>query len=857
MGKSLVIVESPAKIKTLKKFFGNDFIFESSLGHIRDLPSKGFGIDVEHDFEPQYEVLEEKEAVVQKLRQAAKQCDMVYLSPDPDREGEAIAWHIAAILPKNQKVRRITFNSITKEAVLEAFNHPRDIDIALVDAQQARRLLDRIVGYKISPILARRIQKGRRNGSASAGRVQSVALKFVVDREVEIDVFTAVEYWNINASFHDLKVNMDFDSYLHSVDGKKIEKEAVKDKDVTLVSNEKTAHELHKQLESGTFTITKVDKKEKKRNPVPPFITSTLQQEASRHHSFSAAKTMNVAQSLYEGVELGTDEAEGLITYMRTDSVNIADEAMKKTRVFIEKTYGKEYLPATPRSFSSKKSAQEAHEAIRPTNLNNPPEAIEHYLTIDQFRLYSLIWKRALASQMQPAIYDTVSIDISSSSGHLLRTTGSIIKFFGFLKVYEEKSDDDEAEEIIKQLPDLEVGNAVDLNEVKTDRHFTKPPPRFTEASLVKELEKSGIGRPSTYATIMSKIQNREYTIKEKGRLIPTDLGKVIAQMLETNFRTIMNVQFTADMENELEKIAENKKEWKTLIKEFWKEFIPIVEKAEKDAFVPKILTDIDCPKCESHKLMKIWSRNKYFYGCADYPTCDYSAPLEELNFDKGLYDDDFDWEQKCPKCSKNMILRHGRFGPFLGCTDYPECRGIINIPKKGEELPKESDLPPCPAIGCDGKITIKRSRFGKYFFACSTFPDCNVIANTLEDLKAKYIDHPKTAYVKKTKKSAKKTAKKGTKKAKKAAKKSTRKPIEQPPKKLSPELQEVVGEEMLSRPQVVKKVWEYIKANQLQDENNKRLIVPDEKLAKVFGQTEAMDMFKMTKVISSHILKD
>src|SRR5581483_10384490 len=420
MAKALIIVESPAKIKTLKKFLGPKYLFESSIGHIRDLPQKGFGIDVENDFEPQYAILPDKKDVIDRLKKAAKQVDVVYLAPDPDREGEAIAWHIDSILPKGTKSKRVTFNAITKDAVTEALKHPRSIDQALVDAQQARRLLDRIVGYKISPILTRRVQ-GARDGGLSAGRVQSVALKLVVDREKEIQAFVPVEYWNIQSILQAKKNDPSFQAYLYSVNGKKVEKEAVEGKDYYLIPNEKTAQEIVSKLQKATYKVESVEKKEKKRNPVAPFITSTLQQEASRHYGFSASRTMNIAQGLYEGIDLGHEGAEGLITYMRTDSVRLAPESIEAARKFIEKTYGKEYLPPEGRQYSTKKNTQDAHEAIRPTNPANTPDMIKSYLTIDQFKLYQIIWRRFMASQMNPAIYDTVSCDIATDKNIVLR----------------------------------------------------------------------------------------------------------------------------------------------------------------------------------------------------------------------------------------------------------------------------------------------------------------------------------------------------------------------------------------------------------------------------------------------------
>ncbi len=831
MGKKLIIVESPAKIKTLKKFLGKDFVFESSVGHIRDLPKKDFGIDFEHNYEPTYENLPDKKEVIQKLKKAAKDAEIIYLAPDPDREGEAIAWHILSVLPKSANATRITFHSITKNEVLNALQHPRELDMALINAQQARRLLDRMVGYSISPILTRKLKRGK--GGISAGRVQSVALKLVVDREKEIDAFKSIEYWNIKAIFADKKP---FEAQLYSYQGKRLEKETEAGKASFAIPNEKEANKLSAILKTATCKVAKVEAKEKSRNPVPPFITSSLQQEASRHYGYSASRTMNIAQGLYEGIDMGPEDFEGVITYMRTDSVQVATEAQVAARDFILKTYGKDYLPEKPRVYTSKKSAQEAHEAIRPTNLNHPPEKIRKYLTPDQFKLYDLIWKRFVASQMTSAIYDTISAEIETDKDMILRATGSTIKFRGFLAVYEEKNDED-IKETDHILPSLKVNMPLSLKEVIPQQSFTKPPARFTEASLVKELEKSGIGRPSTYATIMNKIQSREYTTKENKALVPTELGKIIAQMLDENFQAVVNVNFTAQMEDQLELIAEGKKNWVKILDEFWTAYLPMVKKAEKEALVPKIETDLKCPKC-GKPLQKIWSKSKYFYGCSNYPECDYTIPIEALNFKKEDYDESFEWEQKCPKCKSDMNLRFGKFGPFLGCTNYPKCHGIVNIPKKGEKgLPPE-ERPNCPALGCDGKIMMRRSRFGKIFYSCSNYPDCDIIVNELAELETKYdAHHPKTAYIKAK---GKKVGGRGGKRV----------------FPLSPELAAITGEKELSRGDIVKKTWEYIKKHNLQDPNNKRRIVPDEKMAKVFGSKESIDMMQLSGILGRNLKK-
>ena len=839
--KALIIVESPTKMKTLKKFLGKEYLFASSVGHVRDLPPKKFGIDTENGFEPIYEILEDKKDVVANLKKEAKLCETVYLAPDPDREGEAIAWHISEILPKSTKVKRVTFNAFTKDVVLDALNHPRDIEQNLVNAQQARRLLDRIVGYKISPILHRKVQKGR-DGFLSAGRVQSVALKLVVDREREIQAFVPVEYWNINVDLQKNQKSKPFQASLYSVNDKKVEKEKIEGKECYLIPNEETAVGIEEKLKKALYTIEKLEKKAKKRNPVAPFITSTLQQEAARHYGFGASRTMGIAQSLYEGVDLGDGNFEGLITYMRTDSVRIAPEALKEARSFIKKEYGDDYLPKVPNKYATKKSAQDAHEAIRPASIKHTPSKVKKHLSVDQFKIYDLIWKRLAASQMTPAVYDTVTCHIDTDKDMKLRATGSVIKFKGFLIAYQEMHDSDDeidTSDKDKLLPELEEGNVLKLLETHISQAFTRPPPRFTEASLVKELEKSGIGRPSTYASIMNKIHSKEYTTKEKNTLIPTELGFIICAMLETSFQRIMDISFTATMEDKLDKIAEGDREWKNYIESFWNKFIPEVEVAEKEAHVPRLPTDKPCPKC-GNNLEKIWARKKYFYGCSKYPDCDYTAPLEELELNKDDYIDDFDWDQPCPKCGGEMRVRSGRFGVFFGCVNYPKCNGIVNIPKKGEAHPEE--LPACPAIGCPGRLVQKRSRFGKPFFACSTYPQCDVIGNEVKEIVEKFATHTRAPAPKKKYGAASgKTVKSGKGRA-------------QPLYKLSDALVAIVKKEEMTRGDITKALWVYIKQHDLQDPDNRRLIVPDGKLEKFFGSKEPLDMMKLAGVISKHI---
>ena len=874
MGKALIIVESPTKIKTLRKFLGDRYLIESSVGHVRDLPEKGFGIDVEHDFEPEYVVLPGKQEVVDKLKRAAKKVDLVYLCPDPDREGEAIAWHIASLLPPDTKVVRATFQSITKEAVTRALEETRPIDMAMVNAQQARRLLDRMVGYKISPLLARRIARGK-DGGLSAGRVQSVALKLVVDREEEINRFLPVEYWTLTAALS-TQTQHTLRAHLITIDGKKVEKEPIPGKDVALISDGATAERLRQQLLRADYWIESIERKEKQRHPVAPFTTSTLQQEASRHHSLSAQRTMSIAQGLYEGVDLGSDGPEGLITYMRTDSVRVAPEAIEEARRYILDGHGKDYLPATPRQYLTKKSAQDAHEAIRPAHVHHTPDSIRKYLTHDQFNLYQLIWRRFVASQMASAIYDTVSVDIATDQNLGLRSTGSQLKFPGFLALYEERQDDDNQEDNgDRLLPFLAEKEALKVKEVAAEQSFTRPPPRFTEASLVKELEKSGIGRPSTYVPIMNKIQSREYTTKEKGYLKPTELGTLIAHMLEENFPLIMQVGFTAAMEDQLETIAENRKDWHEVLQEFWKEFLPLVDKATEEMHVPKVDTELPCPTCGAH-LQKIWAKGRYFLGCSRYPDCSYTTTLEEQTFDRENFAEDFDWDQACPICQGPMKVRHGRYGPFLGCVKYPECKGIVNIPKKGEKG-VSTETAPCPAIGCTGTIRQRRSWKGKAFFSCSEYPACDVIVSQLSQLEEKYSNHPKTPAVVKAKKTAKgtaakkgkasttktastKTKSKATSKAKTTTTRSkkTKTAAEgtgfNKPMRPSAQLAAIVGDTPGSRPDFTKRLWVYIKEHKLQDPNDGRQIIPDAALKKALNLEGSTNMMQLPKFLSAQL---
>lgn len=853
MSQYLIIVESPTKIKTLKRFLGSKYAFSSSVGHIRDLPEKKFGIELDEDVHVDYDILPQKKDVVKKLIQEAKKAKLVYLCPDPDREGEAIAWHIRQVLPKEVKTQRVTFNSITKNEVLKSLSSPREIDTNLVDAQQARRILDRIVGYSISPILVQRVQLGRRGGQGalSAGRVQSVALKLVVDREKEIQAFRSQEYWNIHVQCLDEKSTCSFQATVIQVDQKKISSPTQEQKkNTSIIENEAQAKEIQKRLHGAQLHVEQIIRQERKRNPVAPFITSTLQQEASRHYGFSAQRTMNIAQELYEGIDLGKEGAEGLITYMRTDSVRISPEALGSLRTFITQEFGQEYLHPQVRSFSQKKSTQDAHEAIRPTSLLHPPEKIHSYLSSDQYKLYSLIWKRFVASQMACALYDTVQVQIDTNCEIKLKATGSQLKFSGFLAVYQEKSDDSD-EESQKLLPELKEKQPLALERVNLEQSFTKPPPRYTEASLVKALEESGIGRPSTYATIMNKIQSRSYTTKEKGRLKPTLLGQVTTELLENHFEKVMDLNFTAHMEDDLEKVAESQLSWKELILGFWKEFTPLLAQAKDSAHVPKIDTNYPCPKCKEGHLQKIWAGQNFFLGCHRYPECEYRTALEEYEFDKSPYSDKFDWEQKCPNCGSEMKIRKGPYGAFLGCSSYPECKGLVQIPLKGEseQLAKTSK---CPAIGCEGTIRARRSRFGKLFYSCSEYPACDVISSSIEEIEQKYANHPKTAAKKKT---TKKSAKTKTTKATKTTKKKPSKTKNTEPLVVTDALGKVLSASCHNRPEITKQIWAYIKEHNLQDPQDGRYILCDQTLQAVLGEKRVY-MTAIAKAISQHIIK-
>ena len=723
-GGHLVIVESPTKAKTLTRYLtpvlGAGVTVKASYGHVRDLPESKLGVDTEKAFEPTYEILSGSKKVVSELKSAAKRKEQVWLATDLDREGEAIAWHVCHAIGMangkvDERVQRVVFAEITPEAIQEAFRHPRDIDLHLVNAQQARRVLDRLVGYKLSPLLWKKVRPG-----LSAGRVQSVALRLVVDREREIDAFVAEEYWTIEVPFdtesderssfeargvrgeQTPRSNERFTSSLHSVGGKKIE-----------IGTEDEANRHVEAIRAvGSYSVTAVRRREQKQNPPRPFITSTLQQESARKLGFSARKTMVLAQQLYEGVELGPEGQVGLITYMRTDSVHLAPGAVQEIRAAIKERYGDHYLPSKPRVYRSKKGAQEAHEAIRPTHAARHPDAIQRYLEPDQLKLYRLIWERSIACQMTEALFDATSVDIAAGD-HLLRATGRVMIFDGFLVVYREGRDDDAEEEAEGRLPELIEGQPLRLVDVLPSQHFTQPPPRYTEASLVKALEENGIGRPSTYAPTLSTLVDREYVRVDQRRLFPTDVGIVVTDLLVEHFPQIVDLKFTANIEEDLDEIARGNKDWPEVLRQFYDPFERLLEKKDKEITrddVIKETTEERCPECDSPMTVKLGRYGK-FLSCSRYPDCKGTRQIDgsqrpEPEIVPG---------EMCEVCGSPMLLKHGRYGEFLGCSKYPECKFVKSKTIGGK----------CPKCG-EGKLAQRRTRRGKAFYGCTRYPDCD-----------------------------------------------------------------------------------------------------------------------------------
>jgi DNA topoisomerase-1 len=702
MSKGLIVVESPTKVKTLQKFLGREYVIKASVGHIKDLPEGELGVDLKKDFQPKYVIIPGKGKIVGELKKASKRVDNIYLGPDPDREGEAIAWHIAEeIGDEDKNVYRVLFNEITKKAVLEALQHPGRLQQPKYEAQQARRILDRLVGYQISPILWEKVRRG-----LSAGRVQSVAVRIICEREREIQQFVSQEYWSITATLKGKESPVPFDAKLTKWKGKKV-----------TLANESEALAIQKALEAVPFAVSKIVQQEKRRHPLPPFITSRLQQEAYRKLSFSAQKTMWVAQKLYEGVELGEIGMVGLITYMRTDSPRISSEAVHQVRDWIKDRYGESYLPPKPNVYKSRKGAQEAHEAIRPTSIDLEPDKVKNYLDKDQWALYKLIWDRFVASQMASAVFLQTTVEIKADEA-IFTSVGTIPTFQGFMALYVEGEDNnlsadrkDEKEDAEKRLPVLSEGEALQLLGLTPRQHFTQPPPRFSEATLIKELEEKGIGRPSTYAAILSTIKEKEYVKLEKGKFAPTEMGLMVNDLLVVNFPDILDVEFTAQMEENLDKIEEGEKGWVETLKEFYHPFQKDLEMAKvsmRDVKREKIPTDALCERCGS-KMVKRWGKRGYFLACSAYPKCRYTREVE------GNEEKKEETEARCEKCGSPMVVKSGKFGRFLACSDYPTCKFTKPIDTGVH----------CPQEGCDGMIVERRTRKGRTFYSCTNYPRC------------------------------------------------------------------------------------------------------------------------------------
>lgn len=713
MAHQLVIVESPAKAKTIEKFLGADYRVLASFGHVRALPSKQGSVDIANDFEPKYHVLPESKKHIDAIKKELKGADRLLLATDPDREGEAISWHLLAALGLDKKpkipIQRVVFHEITKDAIIHAVQHPRDIAIDLVDAQQARSILDYLVGFNLSPFLWKKIRYG-----LSAGRVQSVALRLVCEREKEIQAFVDQEYWTI-ATRLEKQGGQTLKAGLVAVDGKKLGKFDIPD--------QKSADALKNAIAQGKAQVATVTRKEMKRNPAPPFTTSTLQQEASRKLGFSAKKTMSTAQKLYEGVAIGEGGTVGLITYMRTDSVNLSAQALKDAHDLISVAYGKEYALAKPRFYKNKsKNAQEAHEAIRPTYLDKTPAELKKYLSPDLFKLYELIWKRTVACQMAEALLDQTSVDISVSGekkdSFTLRATGSVIRFPGFMKLYIEGVDDED-EEKEGTLPALDEGETLKLLEVLPEQHFTQPPPRYTEATLVKTLEEYGIGRPSTYASTLNTLVERKYARLDKKRFFPEDVGMVVNDLLTAHFPKYVDYNFTAGLEEELDQVSRGEKQWKPLLREFWNPFITLLKQKEgevkKDDLTTETLEEV-CPECGKPLAIKLGKRGK-FIACTGFKEgCKYTRNLENSGTEEAAEPEVS--EEKCDKCGQPMLIKSGRYGKYLACSGYPACKNIQPLNK-----PKGTGVT-CPECK-EGELTEKKSRYGKMFYSCNRYPDC------------------------------------------------------------------------------------------------------------------------------------
>jgi DNA topoisomerase I len=768
--KALVIVESPAKAKTIEKYLGKGFEVRASVGHIMDLPKNDIGVELKkRTFEPELVVSPGKEKVVEQLKKLAAKADEVYLAPDPDREGEAIAYHLALQLGTNakerKKIRRVTFNEITKKAVQEAFNHARDIDQNLVDAQQTRRVLDRLVGYQISPLLWDKVRRG-----LSAGRVQTVALRLIVEREQEIGAFKPVEYWTLDAILHperqrETTADTSFRARLIGIDGEPARVANGKDKDgkdqyiSSALPNKKTTDSALADLKDAKWSIVSVQSREQQRRPLAPFITSQLQRDAANKLGFNVRRTMGVAQRLYEGVEIGAEGTTGLITYMRTDSPRIAPEAVTGAREWIAKELGAQYLPATPNAYKGKKDAQDAHEAIRPTDASRTPESIARYLSDEQLKLYTLIWKRFVASQMVPAVYDVTTANIAANISargekagktYDFRVSGSVMRFDGFLKIYEITEDKkDEDDESSNRLPNLDGVKALGLKELLPEEHATQPPPRYNESSLVKELEERGIGRPSTYASIINTIQDREYVVKHggsRGRFYPTEIGVVVCGLLVENFPYIFDTTYTAKLETELDDIEEGTEKWTDLLSGFYDHFekeLKVAGKKMRNIKRMEETTNEKCEVCGSPLVLK-WGKFGTFFACSAYnkkdpASCTFTkeniASKPDLNTPEAQ--EAGDTEEYCENCGKVMVMRRGLFGPFMACPDYnadPPCRTFRKLSQKQQQKPPEPTGEDCPA--CGKPLVLRQGAYGE-FVSCSGYPKCKYVKqNLIEGMK-------------------------------------------------------------------------------------------------------------------------
>ncbi|MBN1364335.1 MAG: type I DNA topoisomerase [Syntrophaceae bacterium] len=720
MANSLVIVESPTKVKTIKKFLGAGFNAVASMGHIKDLPKSTLGIDLDKNFEPTYNVIETKKKTIEALKKAAKSADNIYLAPDPDREGEAIAWHISEVInAKDKNIYRVLFNDLTKNTVTQAIKNPQQLDFNKYEAQQTRRILDRLVGYQISPVLWDKVKRG-----LSAGRVQSVAVRMICDRDEEINKFVPEEYWNLIAQFEGSNPPP-FEAKLIKVDNKKAR-----------VTTGEEAQKLAAKIKAADFFVEKLEKKEVKRTPPPPFTTSKLQQEASRWLKFTAKKTMSVAQKLYEGIELGEEGSVGLITYMRTDSYRISEEALNDVRNYIKENYASDYLPAKPNFYKNTQKAQDAHEAIRPSKITYKPQGIKNFLSADQFKLYQLIWNRFVASQMNPAVFDQTIIDIAGADC-IFRAQGQVLRFPGFTIVYTEAKEDKEENGNGKDklIPELSEKEKVNLLQLNTEQKFTQPPPRFSEASLVRELEEKGIGRPSTYATILSTIQERKYVSLEKGKFHPSELGITVTQLLVKTLPTILDIDFTADMENKLDAIENGERKRLDTLKDFYAPFAEELDKLKKTPDIKKpIPTDLICEKCGSPMVKKL-GKNGWFLCCSNYPECKNTMNLTHDENGKVKNVETITTEIKCNKCGKNMIVKEGRFGKFLACSGYPECKNTMNMAKdeNGEIVAQDTPVTKEICELCGKPMTVKRGRYGQ-FLGCTGYPECKNIKKMDKD---------------------------------------------------------------------------------------------------------------------------